>query len=136
MAKLINAMLVAIFALASPALLAQETLLDYVLASCEADIVQFCDSVTPGDGRLVYCMAAHEDQISSDCAFALYDAAEILQQLAESLAYLVNACETDIEAYCAETPMGEGRVLACLKKRGDELTDTCRSAIDESVVEE
>lgn len=135
MKKLIGSMLVA-FAFAGPAALAEETLLDYVLDACEADIVEFCDTVTPGDGRLVHCMAAHEDKISSECAFALYDAAEILLGFVETVVYLAESCETDIKAYCAETPMGEGRILSCLNEKSDTLTETCRSAIDETVVEE
>lgn len=135
MKKLIrNAVLISVFA--SPAALAQETLLEYVLDACEADLVEYCDQVTPGDGRLLHCVAAHEDKISGECAFALYDAATLLQEIVDTVVYLAESCETDIETYCGETPMGEGRILACLDERADELSDSCRMAIDEVVVEE
>ena len=37
---------------AAPAL-AQDSLLEYVVNSCEADIKQYCSQVTPGEGRLL-----------------------------------------------------------------------------------
>ena len=124
------------FAFASPAALAQETLLEYVLDACDSDIVAYCDQVTPGEGRLLYCIAAHEDKISGECAFALYDAGAILQELADAIAYLAESCESDIETFCADTPLGEGRILACLTAREGELSDTCKTAIDDVVVED
>ena len=127
--------IVATFAFASSAALAQETLLEYVVEACETDLVEFCDQVTPGEGRLLYCVAAHEDKISSECAFALYDAAMVLQELVNAIAYVAESCDSDIETYCAETPMGEGRILTCLAERGDELSESCRMSIDEMVVE-
>ena len=36
--------------------------------ACAADINNFCGKVTPGAGRLVFCMRAHEDQFSRDIA--------------------------------------------------------------------
>ena len=124
------------FALASPAAFAQESLLEYVIDACETDLVEYCDQVTPGEGRMLYCVAAHEDKISSDCAYALYDAADVLRQLTNAIVYLAESCETEITEYCSETPLGEGRVLACLAQRSDELSESCRTAIDETVTVE
>lgn len=135
MKKLIRTTVLAI-AFASPAAFAQETLLEYVVEACDTDLVEFCDQVTPGEGRLLYCVAAHEDKISGECAIALYDAATVMQELVNTIAYLAESCDSDIETFCADAPLGEGRILACLEKRGDELSASCRTAIDEVVVEE
>ena len=35
-------------------------------SSCGEDIKKYCSAVTPGGGRLLYCMQAHEDKISED----------------------------------------------------------------------
>ncbi len=32
--------------------------------SCGEDIKKYCSTVTPGDGRILHCMQAHEDKIS------------------------------------------------------------------------
>ena len=135
MNKLIGTTLLTIV-LASPAALADETLLEHVLVACEPDIVEFCADVTPGDGRLLHCMAAYEDKISGKCAVALYEAAVILQGLVETIAYLAESCSADIEANCAETPVGEGRILTCLADSGAELSESCQTAIDETIVVE
>lgn len=123
-------------AFAGPLAMAQETLLEYVVEACDTDLTEFCDQVNPGEGRLLHCLAAYEDQISSECAIALYDAATVLQELVNTIAYIGESCNADIEAFCAETPLGEGRILACLEGRGDELSESCRTAVDEVVVDE
>ena len=43
-----------------------------VQSACSNDLKTFCSTVTPGEGRLIFCMLAHEDKISSKCDFALY----------------------------------------------------------------
>src|SRR5262245_20653377 len=40
-----------------------------VQGACATDIDDFCGKVTPGEGRLAFCMRAHEDQLNSTCAF-------------------------------------------------------------------
>jgi Golgi apparatus protein 1 len=113
---------------------AQEALLDYVIDSCEGDITDFCDTVTPGDGRIAFCIAAHEDKISDQCTLALYQAAGVLRRLVDDIAYLAAACSIDIEENCADTEIGEGRIMACLADQ-DVLSASCSAAI-EDVVEE
>ena len=44
-------------------------------SACANDIKKYCKTVTPGEGRLIYCMQAHEDKISVKCAFELGEAA-------------------------------------------------------------
>jgi hypothetical protein len=61
--------------------MAQESLLEHLVKSCEDDIKSYCSQVTPGNGRMLHCMAAHEDKISGRCQYAFYQAASILEQL-------------------------------------------------------
>ena len=74
--------------LGSPAAMAQDDLIDYLVTECESDIANFCSQVTPGNGRLLHCMAAHEDKISGQCSYALYQAASLLEQLATAINYV------------------------------------------------
>src|SRR3569832_975075 len=39
--------------------------------ACGEDIKKYCGTVTPGNGRVVYCMQAHEDKISTKCGYNL-----------------------------------------------------------------
>ena len=45
-------------------------------SACAKDIKKYCKTVTPGEGRMIYCMQAHEDKISVNCTFELGEAAE------------------------------------------------------------
>ena len=45
-------------------------------SACAKDIKKYCRTVTPGEGRMIYCMQAHEDKISVKCAFELGEAAD------------------------------------------------------------
>ena len=47
--------------------------------ACANDIKKYCLTVTPGEGRMIYCMQAHENKISTKCAFELGEAATSVQ---------------------------------------------------------
>ena len=108
---------------------AQDTMLDFVMDACEADLQQYCSQVTPGDGRLLYCVAAHGDKISGDCQYALFEAATLLAKYADTLLDIAESCEVEIDTLCAEVEIGEGRILRCLDEHEDELGDACRTAM-------
>jgi Cysteine rich repeat len=60
--------------------LMQSELGQQVLNGCNAELVQHCAEVTPGEGRLLACLYAHGDKLSGQCEFALYDAAARLER--------------------------------------------------------
>src|SRR6516164_7178454 len=41
-----------------------------VEGACASDLKSFCGNVTRGEGRLVLCMQAFDDQLSKRCQFA------------------------------------------------------------------
>ncbi len=114
---------------------AQDTLLDYVLDACGPDLEQYCSQVTPGEGRLLYCVAAHEDKISGQCQYALFEAAALLSELADAIIYVAESCETEIETLCRDVEMGEGRILACLEQNSAALGETCVTALADTAGE-
>jgi hypothetical protein len=111
--------------------------MEYTYAACETSIEAYCDQVTLGDGRLLYCLAAHEDKISEECEYALYAAAAVIQELtvaiveelSDAVEYLAVECATDIEEHCADVPLGEGRILMCLDENEEDLTEECTTAL-------
>ena len=121
-------------AFAAPAA-AQDSLLEYVVDACEGDLKQYCSQVTPGEGRLLHCVAAHEDKLSGQCSYALYQAASLLEQLSVAIAYVAQSCETEIKTLCGDVKAGEGRILACLEENGEALGDPCKKAIADTVGE-
>jgi hypothetical protein len=112
---------------------AQDSLLEYVLDSCKGDLEKYCSQVTPGEGRLLHCVAAHEDKLSGQCEYALYQAASLLEQLSAAIVYFAQSCKTEIETLCGDVEVGEGRILACLEANNDQVGDTCRKAIADTV---
>ncbi len=115
--------------------LAQETLLEHVVTACETDLQNYCSQVTPGNGRLLHCMAAHEDKISGQCEYAFYQAATLLEQLSVALNYLAQECKTDIETHCSDVEVGDGKILACLAEHDAEVSESCKKAVSDTVSE-
>lgn len=120
---------------AGPNALAQETLVDHLISACESDIENYCSQVTPGEGRLLHCMAAHEDKISGQCQYALYQAATLLEQLSMAIAYVARECETEVETMCSDVAVGEGRILACLEEHEEKVGEGCKKAIADTIAD-
>jgi hypothetical protein len=98
-------------------------------SACAKDIKKYCSTVTPGEGRMVYCMQAHEDKISAKCAFALEDAADNIQTSAEALKAAVIACKPEITGVCGKIVPGKGRIAACLIENRSTASSGCADAI-------
>jgi Golgi apparatus protein 1 len=97
--------------------------------ACAGDIKRYCRTVTPGEGRMLYCMQAHEDKISPGCAFVLNEVALQAQTTADHLRDAVNACRSDIDKFCAKTQPGQGRIAACLAANQTSLSKDCVEAV-------
>ena len=97
--------------------------------SCGRDIKKYCRTVTPGEGRILYCMQAHEDKISPGCEFVLNEVALQVQTTADNLRQAVNACRGDIDKFCAKTQPGQGRIAACLAANKTSVSKDCVEAV-------
>jgi hypothetical protein len=108
---------------------AQQPLADQVLEGCKTELESWCKSVTPGEGRLLACLYAHEDQLSGQCEYALYDAAVRLDRAISALNYVAGQCRGDIQSLCAEVQAGESRIVECLNKNADKVSKPCNQAM-------
>lgn len=97
--------------------------------ACSGDVQKFCSQVTPGDGRLVLCMMAHEDKVSSKCDYAIYEASRNLERAIDRIEQTADACWPDIEKHCGETMPGGGRVAQCLVAKKASLSSECSAAV-------
>lgn len=127
--KLIGIVVLAAFCQVS----AQDSVIETVVDACREDLHQYCADVTPGEGRVLYCVAAHLDKLSGQCEYALYQAASVLEELAVGVARFARSCRTEIESLCGDVRAGEGRILACLQQNDEQLGDNCRTAISAMV---
>jgi Golgi apparatus protein 1 len=97
--------------------------------ACAADIKKYCKDVTPGEGRMIYCMQAHEDKISPKCTYELGEAATSLQTTADVLKDGVIACKAEITGVCGKILPGQGRIAACLITNKSTASKDCADAI-------
>ena len=98
-------------------------------SACAEDIQKYCSTVTPGEGRMIYCMEAHEDKISTRCAFELGEAATSVQTAADALKDAVIACKAEISGVCGKILPGQGRIAACLLSNKSTASAGCAEAI-------
>lgn len=108
-----------------------EDIASTVEQGCAAEIENYCSKVTMGEGRLLACFYAHEDKLSGQCQYALYNAAAQLEHAVSALNYVAGQCQDDIMAHCAEVQAGEGRILECLESKGDAVSSACKQAIND-----
>ena len=97
--------------------------------SCARDITKYCRTVTPGEGRMIYCLQAHENKISAKCAFELGDTSTSVQTSADALKDAVIACKAEISGVCGTILPGQGRIAACLIANKSAASTACAEAI-------
>jgi hypothetical protein len=104
---------------------------EVVTDGCKKELETYCKGVTPGEGRILACLYAYEDKLSNRCEFALYDAASQLERVINALTYTANECREDLKSYCSNVKPGEGRILDCLDKKKEVLSDRCKQAMSD-----
>ena len=109
-----------------------EGLVKTVATGCEKEILAYCKDVTPGEGRILACLYAHEDKLSGQCEYALFDAASQLERAVSALSYVANECGDDLDAFCSEVTAGEGRLLDCLNKNEKKVSSRCKQALKDT----
>ena len=102
-----------------------------IQAACGEDLKKYCSTVTPGEGRLLLCLEAHEDKISTQCEYSLFSAARNLDRALDRIEQTADACWNDIEKHCASVPAGGGGIARCLINQKSSLQPVCGSKIDE-----
>ena len=108
---------------------AGQGLVETVANGCKMEIEKYCSQVTPGQGRILACLYAHEDKLSAKCEYALYDAAAQLERAVAALSYVANECNEDLDKYCESIEPGKGRLLECLDKNDKQVSKRCKQAI-------
>ena len=108
---------------------AADNVVETVAKGCEKELTSYCKDVTPGEGRVLACLYAHSDKLTGQCEYALYDAAVQLERFVAALSYVANECDEDLEKFCANIEVGEGRVLKCLDENSSKISARCTQAL-------
>ena len=109
-----------------------DPLTETVTNGCKEELSTYCKDVTPGEGRILACLYAHEDKLTAKCQYALYDAAAQLERVVMAMVYTANECGNDLEKFCADVPMGEGRLIDCIKRNEKKVSKRCLNALKET----
>ncbi len=97
---------------------------------CAKDLDTYCATVTPGEGRLAFCLIAHADKRSAECEGALLRARTEAENIINDIDRSIDACAPDIASHCSGTKPGDGRIAACLMGQRDSLSDNCGAIVD------
>ena len=122
---------VALLVAATPAR-ADESLADSIKKACHKELTTFCKGVPQGQGRILACLYAFEDKVSDKCVYAVYNAAVELEQAVAALKFAASQCQGDLQKFCADVKLGEGRGLACLNKHDKDVSQTCKDALKQT----
>ena len=120
---------VAMFFVSISSAWAVENVVETVATGCEKELTTYCKDVTPGEGRILACLYAHSDKLTGQCEYALYDAAAQLERFVAALGYVANECDADMDKFCAQVAIGEGRILKCLDENASKISARCTQAL-------
>lgn len=95
--------------------------------ACREELHNFCSTVTPGEGRLLLCMQAHEDKLSNQCELALFDASRHIQQTMQKIGRAAEACWTDIQMQCG----CDSSIAQCISEKRANLSPRWQAAAAE-----
>lgn len=96
-----------------------------VEGACAKDIQNFCGKVTRGEGRLITCMQAFDDQLSRRCQWALYRVSRNIEGVVDRVERLADACWNDIQAQCADAE----RIGQCIMEKRGSLSAACGKVV-------
>lgn len=99
--------------------------LQKVQTACRAELANYCGSVTPGEGRTLLCMQAHEDKIGNQCGMALFEASRNIEQAAHHVEKIADACWADIQRLCT----GGGSIGRCVTANQASLSPRCQAVV-------
>jgi hypothetical protein len=125
---LIGVMVVSVVTLLCGGIFAEINPVQTLADGCKKELEAYCKDVTPGEGRVLACLYAHNDKLSGRCEYALYDAAVQLERAVNTLSYVAGECKYDLDKFCTEVPAGKGRLLGCLQKHDDKVSLRCKQA--------
>lgn len=106
-----------------------EKVIAKIEASCAADIKSFCSQVTPGEGRLMLCMMAHEDKLSDKCFTTLVDTGDAVELTISSAKRAASVCAPEIDKLCADVEAGGGQIAQCLITNKAKLSSACGAEV-------
>ena len=98
---------------------------------CSKEIATFCGDVMMGNNRLLKCLSGHSDQLSNGCVAAIAKGKSTIDAALGDANFFGAKCAPDVKLLCSDVPPGEGRTLACLIEKKNNVTMRCYNAMSE-----
>lgn len=104
----------------------QETLRQWRVGHCVADLRKLCPGVVPGNNRLRACLREHLNEVSYPCLVSLAKFAEVRNTLN-------GECSAHLQQQCGNVKRKEGQFGTCLRSAVASLSDNCKDALARAV---
>jgi hypothetical protein len=95
-------------------------------SACLPDALRYCPNVQIGEGRVMTCLQARWNDLSSACQ-------QEIQRIQIRAREINQACAADVWQYCGNVAPGADRIRICLGANWDNLSSTCRDKVAEVV---
>lgn len=89
---------------------------------CAKDRETLCAGVEPGDGKVMKCMKENVEKLSPECKAHR-------EKMKENMKDVHEACEADVEKLCGDVKPGRGRIMKCLRKNKEQVSEACKSEV-------
>jgi Cysteine rich repeat/PRC-barrel domain len=93
--------------------------------ACQDELRSFCSTVTPGEGRVLLCMQAHEDKLGRQCEMALLETSRDIGHAIRRVERFAQACLNDIKVHCSMA----GSVTKCMVENRAALSPQCQAIV-------
>jgi hypothetical protein len=130
--SILSALTVGALAFGMSTAFAADTIVGTVTEGCKTELDAWCKDVTPGEGRVLSCLAAREDKLSGQCEYALYQASAQLDAFVAAIKHVATECKAELEKNCSSIELGEGRLAQCLKANEATASPACKQAMTDT----
>lgn len=91
---------------------------------CKMDRETLCKGVEQGHGEIEKCFKENESKLSESCKANLSEKKEAMKDVKE-------ACHADAEKFCGDMGKGHGKMMKCMKKNKENLSEACKTELKE-----
>ncbi len=95
------------------------------LQECNKEQATFCAGIPNKKAKISQCLLENSDKLSDECQLQLKKYADQARNTS------AGACKLDVGEHCRWVIPGGGRILKCLFKHEDKLSDSCKKALNE-----